>query len=255
MRTWKNGLFLPFLLIFIWYVISELQLFSPYLLPSPAVTAATATELIHSGLLWQHLLISLQRVAGGFLCSVVIALPLGILCGRSNTFQTYCWPVLEFLRHVPPLAAIPLIILWFGIDEGSKLVIIFLASFFPLFLNTYSGVKNCDRKLLEVGRSLHFTAWQQARLIQLPAALPAIAVGLQLSLGYSWRALIGAELIAASSGIGYMILDAEQMSGPDVVLVGLFAIGIVGSLIDWLFLTLTDKMLPWNTETGDNYVA
>lgn len=255
MRTWKNGFFLPFLLIFIWYVISELQLFSPYLLPSPAVTAATATELIHSGLLWQHLLISLQRVAGGFLCSVVIALPLGILCGRSNTFQTYCWPVLEFLRHVPPLAAIPLIILWFGIDEGSKLVIIFLASFFPLFLNTYSGVKNCDRKLLEVGRSLHFTAWQQARLIQLPAALPAIAVGLQLSLGYSWRALIGAELIAASSGIGYMILDAEQMSCPDVVLVGLFAIGIVGSLIDWLFLTLTDKMLPWNTETGDNYVA
>lgn len=255
MRTWKNGLFLPFLLIFIWYVISELQLFSPYLLPSPAVTAATATDLIHSGLLWQHLLISLQRVADGFLCSVVIALPLGILCGRSNTFQTYCWPVLEFLRHVPPLAAIPLIILWFGIDEGSKLVIIFLASFFPLFLNTYSGVKNCDRKLLEVGRSLHFTAWQQARLIQLPAALPAIAVGLQLSLGYSWRALIGAELIAASSGIGYMILDAEQMSRPDVVLVGLFAIGIVGSLIDWLFLTLTDKMLPWNTETGDNYAA
>lgn len=255
MRTWKNGFFLPFLLIFIWYVISELPLFSPYLLPSPAVTAATATDLIHSGLLWQHLLISLQRVAGGFLCSVVIALPLGILCGRSNTFQTYCWPVLEFLRHVPPLAAIPLIILWFGIDEGSKLVIIFLASFFPLFLNTYSGVKNCDRKLLEVGRSLHFTAWQQARLIQLPAALPAIAVGLQLSLGYSWRALIGAELIAASSGIGYMILDAEQMSRPDVVLVGLFAIGIVGSLIDWLFLTLTDKMLPWNTETGDNYVA
>lgn len=255
MRTWKNGFFLPFLLIFIWYVISELQLFSPYLLPSPAVTAATATELIHSGLLWQHLLISLQRVSCGFLCSVVIALPLGILCGRSNTFQTYCWPVLEFLRHVPPLAAIPLIILWFGIDEGSKLVIIFLASFFPLFLNTYSGVKNCDRKLLEVGRSLHFTAWQQARLIQLPAALPAIAVGLQLSLGYSWRALIGAELIAASSGIGYMILDAEQMSRPDVVLVGLFAIGIVGSLIDWLFLTLTDKMLPWNTETGDNYAA
>ncbi|MCD8361130.1 MAG: hypothetical protein LUC29_10135 [Acidaminococcaceae bacterium] len=133
MRTWKNGFFLPFLLIFIWYVISELQLFSPYLLPSPAVTAATATDLIHSGLLWQHLLISLQRVAGGFLCSVVIALPLGILCGRSNTFQTYCWPVLEFLRHVPPLAAIPLIILWFGIDEGSKLVIIFLASFSPFF--------------------------------------------------------------------------------------------------------------------------
>ena len=159
------------------------------------------------------------------------------------------------LLAYPGIPAIPLIILWFGIDEGSKLVIIFLASFFPLFLNTYSGIKGCDRKLLEVGRSLHFTAWQQARLIQLPAALPAIAVGLQLSLGYSWRALIGAELIAASSGIGYMILDAEQMSRPDIVLVGLFAIGIVGSLIDWLFLALTNKILPWNTETGDKYAA
>ena len=138
MRTWKNGILLPFLLVLLWYIISKLQIFSSYLLPSPAATAITAGELIRSGMLWQHLLISLQRVAGGFLCSVVVALPLGILCGRSNSFQSYCWPILEFLRHVPPLAAIPLIILWFGIDEGSKLVIIFLASFFPLFLNTYS---------------------------------------------------------------------------------------------------------------------
>lgn len=140
MRTWKNGILLPFLLVLLWYIISKLQIFSSYLLPSPAATAITAGELIRSGMLWQHLLISLQRVAGGFLCSVVVALPLGILCGRSNSFQSYCWPILEFLRHVPPLAAIPLIILWFGIDEGSKLVIIFLASFFPLFLNTYSVV-------------------------------------------------------------------------------------------------------------------
>ncbi len=255
MRTWRNGLLLPFLLLLLWYLITARQLFSPYLLPSPAATASTAAELIAGGQLWQHLWVSLQRVSGGFLCSVLVAVPLGILCGRSSSFQAYCWPVLEFLRHVPPLAAIPLIILWFGIDEGSKLVIIFLASFFPLFLNTYSGIKGCDRKLLEVGASLHFTAWQQARLIQLPAALPSIAVGLQLSLGYSWRALIGAELIAASSGIGYMILDAEQMSRPDIVLVGLFAIGIVGSLIDWLFLALTNKLLPWNVKAGEEHAA
>ena len=108
MRTWKNGILLPFLLVLLWYIISKLQIFSSYLLPSPAATAITAGELIRSGMLWQHLLISLQRVAGGFLCSVVVALPLGILCGRSNSFQSYCWPILEFLRHVPPLAAIPL---------------------------------------------------------------------------------------------------------------------------------------------------
>ena len=92
MRTWKNGILLPFLLVLLWYIISKLQIFSSYLLPSPATTAITAGELIRSGMLWQHLLISLQRVAGGFLCSVVVALPLGILCGRSNSFQSYCWP-------------------------------------------------------------------------------------------------------------------------------------------------------------------
>ena len=90
MRTWKNGILLPFLLVLLWYIISKLQIFSSYLLPSPAATAITAGELIRSGMLWQHLLISLQRVAGGFLCSVVVALPLGILCGRSNSFQSYC---------------------------------------------------------------------------------------------------------------------------------------------------------------------
>jgi sulfonate transport system permease protein len=155
------------------------------------------------------------------------------------------------LRHVPPLACIPLIILWTGIGEASKLTIIFLASFFPLFLNTYSGIRNCDPKLLEVGRSLNFSESTQVRHIQLPAALDAIAVGLQLSLGYSWRALIGAELIAASAGIGYLILDAEQMSRPDIVLVGMLCIGIIGSLIDSIFLNVLNRLLPWRQKAGD----
>lgn len=253
MRSWIRNLVLPICLVMIWQITSSLNIFSPYLLPSPLTTLDTAKQLFIEGLLLKHLLISLQRVFFGFILAALAAIPLGIICGRSNRFQNYVWPLLEFMRHIPPLAAIPLIILWFGIGEPSKLVIIFLASFFPLFLNTYSGIKNCDAKILEVGRSLHFSPLQQAKLIELPAALPAIAVGLQLSLGYSWRALIGAELIAASSGIGYMILDAEQMSRPDIVLVGILTIGIVGSVIDSVFFHLTNRLLPWNNvKGGDN---
>ena len=250
MHSFKNGLLLPAGLLLLWYVISALHVFSPYLLPSPGATLAGFQELCASGALLHHLTISLQRVFCGFFCSCAAAIPLGIFCGRSRNFESYCWPLLEFIRHVPPLACVPLIILWAGIGEASKLVIIFLASFFPLFLNTYSGIKNCDRKLLEVGKDLGFTASSLVWHIQLPAALDAIAVGLQLSLGYSWRALIGAELIAASAGIGYLILDAEEMSRPDIVLVGMLCIGIIGSVIDSLFLHLLDHWLPWRRKAG-----
>lgn len=248
MKIYTKGFIFPLFLLILWFIISELRIFSSYLLPSPKQTFMVFLELCQNGTLSENILVSLMRVAAGFSCSCLVALPLGILCGRSKYFQQFCWPFLEFLRHVPPLAAIPLIILWFGIDEASKLIIIFLASFFPLFLNTYSGIKNVDPKLLEVGTSLHFTPWQKARFIQLPAALPAITVGLQLALGYSWRALIGAELIAASSGIGYMILDAEQLSRPDIVLVGMLSIGIIGSLIDWIFFHITNRFMPWQAK-------
>ena len=245
MKHWKNGSILPLTLLVLWWLLTKYEIFSPYLLPSPQTTFNTFLQLWQDGTLWQNIYVSLARVFAGFLCACVVALPLGIICGRSRYFSTFCWPTLEFVRHVPPLASIPLIILWFGIDEFSKLVIIFLASFFPLFLNTYSVIKNCDPKLLEVGSALHFTPWQKARYIQFPAALPEITVGLQLSLGYSWRALIGAELVAASSGIGYMILDAEQMSRPDIVVVGILCIGIVGGLMDWLFIYAAKRLMPW----------
>lgn len=240
-----RGLLLPAILLCLWQAVCSLQIFSPYLLPPPVQVAQEAGELIASGLLFKHLAVSLRRVFLGFTLSCLLALPLGIICGQSRRFDEYCWLLLEFLRHVPPLAAVPLIILWAGIGEASKLTIIVLASFFPMFLNTYSGVHNVDKRLLEVGQALRFTEWQQIRYIRLPAALESIAVGMQLALGYSWRALIGAELIAASAGIGYLILDAEEMSRPDIVLVGMLAIGLIGTLIDYVFLQLLDRLFPW----------
>ena len=225
MKRIRNGIILPVILLLVWYLITRMQVFSLYLLPSPGMVWDALTELAASGELVKHLSISLRRVFLGFLLAACTAIPLGILCGRSRYFYTYCWFLLEFLRHVPPLAAIPLIILWAGIDEASKLTIIFLASFFPLFLNTCSGIRNCDPKLLEVGQSLGFSKAQLIRHIQLPAALE--------------------ELIAASAGIGYLILDAEEMSRPDIVLAGMLCIGIIGSILDWVFLYILQRLIPW----------
>ena len=252
MQRFVNGLIIPIVLLLLWFFVSEVRLFSPYLLPSPFTVWDSLGELVRSGLLLSHLLISLRRVFSGFFLAVVIAIPLGVFCGRSRFFYDHFLLLLEFLRHVPPLAAIPLIILWAGIGEASKLTIIFLAAFFPLFLNTYSGIRNCAKDFLEVGYSLDLTPWQIIRYIQLPAALESIVTGLQISLGYSWRALIGAELIAASAGIGYLILDAEEMSRPDIVIVGLLCIGIIGSLLDFLFLHLLNPLLPWRNKEVRN---
>ncbi|MDY4921365.1 MAG: ABC transporter permease [Phascolarctobacterium sp.] len=241
-----RGLLLPLLLLVAWYLVTQKEIFSPYLLPKPAEVWDSLGELCASGVLAKHLSVSLRRVFIGFSLSCCLAVPLGILCGQSRKFDAYCWLLLEFLRHVPPLAAVPLIILWAGIGEASKLTIIVLASFFPLFLNTYSGIHNCDVKLLEVGRSLGFTLREQIIHIRIPAALEQIVVGMQLALGYSWRALIGAELIAASAGIGYLILDAEEMSRPDIVIVGMLAIGIIGTAIDYVFLIIIRRLFPWH---------
>ena len=219
MKRIRNGIILPVILLLVWCLITRMQVFSLYLLPSPGMVWDALTELAASGELVKHLSISLRRVFLGFLLAACTAIPLGILCGRSRYFYTYCWFLLEFF--------------------------IFLASFFPLFLNTCSGIRNCDPKLLEVGQSLGFSKAQLIRHIQLPAALEAIVTGLQLSLGYSWRALIGAELIAASAGIGYLILDAEEMSRPDIVLAGMLCIGIIGSILDWAFLHVLQRLIPW----------
>ena len=142
------------------------------------------------------------------------------------------------MRNVPPISLIALLILWFGIGETSKIIIIVLASFFPMYFNIRKGFVSCDKKLLEVGEVFGFGPWQQFFRIVLPSAVPDILVGMRVGLGYSWRAIIGAEMIAAGSGLGYLILDSQQMSRSDKVIAGILVIGIVGILCDKLFQLL-----------------
>lgn len=228
-----------------WYVIAQIGIFSSFVFPSPVKVFKTFISMLSSGELVKNILVSSYRVILGFIISFVLAFVLGIVACLFPSAEPYYDPILEFIRHVPPMSLIPLLILWSGIGETSKIIVIVLTAFFPIFLNTKSGLKNVDNKLIEVGKTLHMSDTKIFFSIRLPYALPNILVGARIGLGYSLRAIIGAEMIAAASGLGYMILDAQSLSRIDKVMVGIICLGLLGLLIDYLFNLLIKKLVKW----------
>lgn len=243
-----KGLILPAVIVTLWMYFSTAELVNPFLIPPPQRVARTTWVLLKKGILYKHVLVSLIRVFTGFSLTFLIAFPLAVLIGINEGLEPYVKPVMEFIRHIPPIACISILILWFGIGETSKLAVIILATFFPIFLNTLHGILSCDKKLLEVGEIYGFGFKEKFYKIILPWAVPSVIVGMRLGLGYSWRSLIGAELIAASSGLGYMIIDAEQLSRSDIILVGILTIGFLGYLIDYLFFKIQHCLIPWKRD-------
>ncbi len=248
--------FAPFIGIMIvfalWFLICRLEMFSTYVLPTPEKVFDSFLKMLASGEIFEDVLISFTRVCKGFFLAFVLAFLLGmfrILVPASEKYYEY---IVQFLRNVPPLSLIPLLILWCGIGEMTKTVIIILASFFPMYLNIVKGFTGCDKKLLEVGNAFGYSKLEKFRHIVLPYASADILVGMRIGMGYSWRAIIGAEMIAASSGIGHMILFAQEMSRTDKVIVGIFVIGIVGLVTDKLFGIALNKVFKGNGENGWN---
>lgn len=233
------------LLLVAWFGACQLELWSSYLLPSPQKVAGTAIAMLNSGELLEAVLVSLRRVFIGFCLAFVLSFVLGVWGALVPKVRPYYETLLDFIRHVPPLSLIPLLILWAGIGEASKIIIIVLATFAPMLLNIDAGLGGCDKKLLEVGKTLGFNTQELFLKIMLPAAGPSIFVGLRVGLGYSLRAIIGAELVAASSGLGYMILDAQTMSRTDKAIVGIIAIGLLGLCLDWLLGKLMRRLFPY----------
>ena len=232
-------------LAIIWYMVTEQKIWSSYLLPSPRRVAKTFADLALNGWLARNTLASLRRMLIGFFMSVALAVPLGFVFAAYPKIYGYCKGVLELLRNTPPLAFIPLLILWCGIGELSKLVLIVLVAFFPILINTVEGVAHVDQKLVEAGQVFGFSRGRIFREIVLPGALPNIVTGMRIGMGYSWRAIIGAEMIASSSGLGYMILDGQQLSQTDVVICGIIVIALLGELGELLLSRLTRPFLAW----------
>lgn len=220
------------------------------LLPSPVQLASTAGKLIATGELPHHLADSLRREAVAFALAL-LAVPLGIAMGWWRGVNQQFYPVVEILRPIPPLAWIPLSILWFGLGDVQNEFIIFLGMVFPILLNTLEGVRQVDRNLIRAARSLGAGETVLLRRVVLKAALPQIVTGLRVGLGFGWMALVAAELVGANSGLGFLINDARSLLRTDIVVVGMLAIGVAGLTIDFALRRLARWLLPWSQKQGD----
>ena len=238
------------IILSIWTIVTEMGLISSYILPSPLKVLDSFIKMVQSGEIFEDIYISFVRVIKGFfiatLCAFILAMVRIVLPKYSDYYES----IVQFLKNVPPLSLISLLILWFGIGETTKIGIIVLTSFFPIYLNTVKGFVSCDKKLLEVGQVYGYSKANSFLKIRLPYAMSDILVGMRIGLGYSWRAIISAEMIAASTGLGHMILFAQQMSRTDKVIVGILVIGVVGYLTDRLFAFIIDKYLKGADTNG-----
>ena len=242
------------LLILLWWAASEQKIWNSYLMPPPAKVLRTFLSMLEKGEIARAAAVSLRRVLTGFLISFSLAFAGGMIAAYAQGFAGYFTYLGNFFRNVPPLALISLLILWFGLGETPKLIIIVLASFFPMLMNISSGFIRCDVRLLEVGKSLGFSGIKRFFRISLPAARLDILTGIRIGLGYAWRALIGAEMFAAATGLGYMIVFAQQMSRSDKVFIGIFLIGMIGSLTDALLQRLINRLSRETDGTGEGRI-
>jgi sulfonate transport system permease protein len=236
----------PVVLLVLWQIASDTGCLKPSILPSPFVIFQTLLELLKSGELFQNLKISLARVLEGFVIGAGLGLIVGFAMGLSKPMERAFSLITGLLRPIPTIAWIPALILWLGIGESSKVTVIAVGSFWPVLLSAIQGVRSTDPKYLEVARVLEKDAQTILLKVIIPSALPSIFTGLRVGMGIAWASVVGAELIAASSGIGFMIMYAREVSQPDVMLVGVLAIGLTGLLIDFLLLQLQRRLLQWN---------
>jgi sulfonate transport system permease protein len=236
----------PLLLIVVWELFSKNGFIRPTILPPPSNIWLVLVDMTTSGELPKHLLVSLVRVIKGFSAGAILGLVAGVLIGLSPRVERALVLITGLLRPIPIIAWVPVLILWMGIDEASKITVIAIGSFWPVLLNVVHGIRNTDKKYVEVATILEKSRWTLLTKVVLPSALPSIFTGIRIGIGIAWMSVVGAELIAASSGVGYMIMYARELSQADVMLVGVISIGITGLLIDFIIRTLETRLLKWN---------
>lgn len=236
----------PAVLILVWELAARTGWLSSRVLPEPWAVVKAFWGLAVSGELWAHVKVSLWRALGSFAIGGGLGLLLGLLTGTFRIAETLLDTTLQMIRNIPALALIPLVILWFGIDEAAKLFLVSIGVFFPVYLNTFHGIRSVDKGLIEMAKSYGLSGWPLYRDVILPGALPSILVGVRFSLGLVWVLLIVAETISAVSGIGYMTMNAREFLQTDVVLVGILLYALLGKLADALSRGLERFWLRWH---------
>jgi len=242
---WLIGAILPVIVIAIWQFAAVTGAINTQLFPAPSTVFARLVELTVSGVLGEHFLVSLQRAVIGLLWGAGLGLATGLLVGFSRFAERAVDPTVQMLRTVPLIAVTPLFILWFGFGEESKVMLIAVGAFFPIYVNAFLGVRAVDRKLFEMASTLGFTTWQRLRLVVLPGAMPNILLGLRLSIGMAWLCLVVAELMGATDGIGYLIQNARSLLDTATVMVGVVVFAVIGKLSDSLVRWLERRLLRW----------
>ncbi|MEB3901925.1 taurine ABC transporter permease TauC [Pseudomonas juntendi] len=249
---WISALTLATLML-AWWLVTAAGWIEPLFLPSPADILAKAWALLTQGYmdasLWQHLGASLGRIGLALAAAILSAIPIGIAIGHNRVARGILDPLIEFYRPIPPLAYLPLIVIWCGIGELSKVLLIYLAIFAPIAIATATGVRTVDPAKLRAAQSLGATRAQLVRHVILPSALPDILTGIRIGLGVGWSTLVAAELIAATSGLGFMVQSAAQFLVTDVVVLGILLIALIAFALEMGLRALQRKLVPWQGQS------
>jgi taurine transport system permease protein len=236
-------------LIGVWFAVTHLGLVKPLFLPTPQAVFQQFYEYLtgqaNDKPLWQHFLASMLRVFSAFLLACVTAIPIGIAMGMSRVIRGIFDPPLEFYRPLPPLAYLPLIIIWFGIDELPKVLLIFLSCFAPLALAARAGMRSASQEQINAAYSMGASYMQVVRHVILPSAMPEILIGMRIAIGFGWTTLVAAEMVAANLGLGQMVLNASNFLRTDIVIMGIIVIGVVAYLFDLLMRWVERNVVPW----------
>jgi sulfonate transport system permease protein len=253
LRRWTQpaiGLLLPLGLALAWEVIVWLGLSNGRLVPPPTKIFAAIVELARSGELARHIIATLTRVAAGFGLGVLAGTLLGAISGYWTLARRLLDPTVQALRAIPSIAWVPLFILWLGIFETSKVVLIAVGVFFPVYLGVMGAILSVDRKIVEVGRTFRLSGPAMIRRILLPAVLPAYVVALRVGLGLGWMFVVAAEFMGASEGLGYLLIDGQQLGKPAQILAAIVIFAILGKTTDWLIEIGSAPLLRWQDAFG-----
>jgi len=239
------GLLLPMAAALAWELAVRAGYASGRLVPPPSVIFNTFVELARAGELQRHVLVTTERVAAGFAIGVAAGTLAGAIAGYSSLTRRLFDPTLQALRAIPSIAWVPLFVLWFGIFEGSKITLIAVGVFFPVYLGVMGAIRNVDRKLVEVGRVFRLSDAGMVRRILLPAVLPDYVISLRSGLGLGWMFVVAAELLGASEGLGYLLIDGQQLGKPAQIVAAIVAFAILGKTTDWIIAAGSAQFLRW----------
>ncbi|MGF1666950.1 MAG: ABC transporter permease [Acidimicrobiia bacterium] len=239
------GLLVPVAATLLWELAARIGLISTRLLPAPSEVATTIFDLAASGALAGHVTATLWRVVWGFLAGAAVATVLGVATGMSTRLRRMLDPTLQALRSIPSIAWTPLFILWFGIFEASKITLIAVGVFFPIYLALSDAIAGVDRKLVEVGRIYGFDTPTMVRRILLPASMPTYFIGLRGGLGLGWMFVVAAEFLGASEGLGFLLVDGQMTGRSEVIVAAIVVFAVLGKTTDWMLATTGARLVAW----------